>query len=349
MRRSGRRLGLRRLLQPPRHPDRRLGIRRRSGRVPLAVRRLRVDVAVRRLRASRITPRRRASARRWCCASPTPTSLPYDYVEFARTMQRYLPAIERQIASRGWTASTAALRAAIERMEHEAAAFAAARDSVARAGTLARRRRARGERRAARGRARAHAPGGAAHAALVPQPHLRRRREQRLREHGVPVGERGDPRRMTMRLAARELADLAQRFDAATRALTQRVRHLPHPDRVHIEPAGSARRTGRTRLRLSSRQFSGLPIASPRKPERDGRLAVVIRDESTGLADRAPVRDRADRTAGLRGTSGVARWLSDLRARRERRRGVHRRARARRAAQPRACGPRVRAVGRDAR
>ena len=54
---------------------------------------------------------------------------------------------------------------------------------------------------------------------------------------------------------------------------------------------------------------------------------MVTRDEGTGLADRAPVRDRENRIAGLRGTSGVARWFSDLRARRERGRGVHRRAR----------------------
>jgi len=56
--------------------------------------------------------------------------LPYDYVEFARTMQRYLPAIDRQIALRGWSASTQALRMAIGDMEREASSFSSARDAA---------------------------------------------------------------------------------------------------------------------------------------------------------------------------------------------------------------------------
>jgi len=56
--------------------------------------------------------------------------LPYDYAEFARTMQRYLPALDRSIALKGWSTSTQALRGAISRMEREAASFAAARDAA---------------------------------------------------------------------------------------------------------------------------------------------------------------------------------------------------------------------------
>jgi N-acetylated-alpha-linked acidic dipeptidase len=56
--------------------------------------------------------------------------LPYDYTEFARTMQRYLPALDRSIALKGWSTSTQALRGAISRMEREAASFAAARDAA---------------------------------------------------------------------------------------------------------------------------------------------------------------------------------------------------------------------------
>ena len=74
--RSRRRLGLRRLLQSSRHSDRRVGIRWRGRRVPLAVRQLRVDDKVRRPGLSTITRRRRASARRWCSASRTPTFCP---------------------------------------------------------------------------------------------------------------------------------------------------------------------------------------------------------------------------------------------------------------------------------
>jgi N-acetylated-alpha-linked acidic dipeptidase len=56
--------------------------------------------------------------------------LPYDYVEFARTMRRYLAPIERGIAAKGWAASNVPLAAAIDRMERAAVAFATARDAA---------------------------------------------------------------------------------------------------------------------------------------------------------------------------------------------------------------------------
>ena len=56
--------------------------------------------------------------------------LPYDYVEFARTMRRYLPALDQAIASRKWQISSSSLSAAIDRMARRAAAFSAARDSA---------------------------------------------------------------------------------------------------------------------------------------------------------------------------------------------------------------------------
>jgi N-acetylated-alpha-linked acidic dipeptidase len=56
--------------------------------------------------------------------------LPYDYVEYARTMRRYLPALDRSIADKRWSASTSGLKTAIDHLEREAAAFNAARDSA---------------------------------------------------------------------------------------------------------------------------------------------------------------------------------------------------------------------------
>lgn len=56
--------------------------------------------------------------------------LPYDYAEFARTMRRYIPPIDRAITDHHWNASTAVLQSAIDRLEHEATAFAASRDSA---------------------------------------------------------------------------------------------------------------------------------------------------------------------------------------------------------------------------
>lgn len=56
--------------------------------------------------------------------------LPYDYVEFARTMRTYLAPIDRNLAAKGWPGSSAPLAAAIDRMERAAIAFAAARDQA---------------------------------------------------------------------------------------------------------------------------------------------------------------------------------------------------------------------------
>jgi len=58
--------------------------------------------------------------------------LPFDYAEFARTMKRYLPTADRDIARRGWSASTQAIVASLDAMEAAATRFSAARDSVLR-------------------------------------------------------------------------------------------------------------------------------------------------------------------------------------------------------------------------
>ncbi len=54
--------------------------------------------------------------------------LPYDYVEFARTMRRFGSQIEQAIADKRWNVSAAGLTAAIGRMEDAAVAFKATRD-----------------------------------------------------------------------------------------------------------------------------------------------------------------------------------------------------------------------------
>jgi len=56
--------------------------------------------------------------------------LPYDYAEFARTMRGYLPAMDSAFEAHGWKLDTKALSSAIDRMETQATAFAAARDSA---------------------------------------------------------------------------------------------------------------------------------------------------------------------------------------------------------------------------
>jgi N-acetylated-alpha-linked acidic dipeptidase len=56
--------------------------------------------------------------------------LPYDYVEYARTMRGYLPAVDQAVASKKWQVSSASLATAIDRMARSATAFGAVRDSA---------------------------------------------------------------------------------------------------------------------------------------------------------------------------------------------------------------------------
>jgi N-acetylated-alpha-linked acidic dipeptidase len=61
--------------------------------------------------------------------------IPYDYVEYAHTMRRYLPALDESIRAKNWSASTAPLATAIDGMASAASAFAAARDAALAGGT----------------------------------------------------------------------------------------------------------------------------------------------------------------------------------------------------------------------
>jgi N-acetylated-alpha-linked acidic dipeptidase len=153
--------------------------------------------------------------------------VPYDYVEFARTMRRYVPGVERQIASRGWAVSTAALRAVIARMEHEATSFAATRDSVlGRTLALPRRRAANAALREVE-RALTRPLG------LRTRPWYRNLIYVADENNGyatMPFPSVNEAiRDDDAELAERELADLAQRFEAATRALTQARTALTAP------------------------------------------------------------------------------------------------------------------------
>jgi N-acetylated-alpha-linked acidic dipeptidase len=56
--------------------------------------------------------------------------VPYDYVEYARTMKRYLPAIDSALTARKFSATVAPLARSIDAMERSARAFALARDAA---------------------------------------------------------------------------------------------------------------------------------------------------------------------------------------------------------------------------
>ena len=145
--------------------------------------------------------------------------VPYDYVEFARTMQRYTAPMERLMASRGRSGSTLALREAIDRMEHEAASFAVARDAaLARSLTAAQRRATNAAlREVERALTR---PSG-----LRTRPWYRNLIYVADENNGyanMPFPSVNEAiRDDDDELAVQELADLVQRFDTATRALIQ--------------------------------------------------------------------------------------------------------------------------------
>ena len=144
--------------------------------------------------------------------------LPYDYVEFARTMARYVPALDSALQSRHWSGNTIALRDAISRMESEATAFASARDALLAAGAPARAQRE------------------AVNAALLKVERALTRPEG-LRTRAwyrnlIYVADEDNGyanmvfpsvkeaiRARDEGLTTREIADLAQRFDAATQAI----------------------------------------------------------------------------------------------------------------------------------
>ncbi len=145
--------------------------------------------------------------------------LPYDYVEFARTMQGYLPALDRTLGAKRWSASTTALRAAIAEMESEARAFAVARDGALAAGAQSRARRAA-----------VNAALLGVERALVRPEGLRTRPWYRNLIYVADVDNgyanmvfpsiNEAVRANDERLTGEEIADLARRFGAATRALS---------------------------------------------------------------------------------------------------------------------------------
>ena len=152
--------------------------------------------------------------------------LPYDYAEFARTMRRYLPAVDSAFSRRRWstTRATEALGAAIDRMEETAAGFGSARDAALATGVsrdaLAETNRAllRVERALTRGEG------------LRSRPWFRNLIYVADENNGyanmVLPSVNEAIRSGDATLATRELADLTSRFEDATRAIADARRAI---------------------------------------------------------------------------------------------------------------------------
>jgi N-acetylated-alpha-linked acidic dipeptidase len=143
--------------------------------------------------------------------------LPYDYVEYARTMRRFGSQVGQAIADKRWTVSAAGLTTAIGRMEDAAAAFNAARDralTAQLAPAVAKQVNARlleVERQLTRSRG------------LVTRPWFRNLIYAADENNGystmVLPSVNEAIRLGDQEVVGQELTDLSQRFDAATRAL----------------------------------------------------------------------------------------------------------------------------------
>lgn len=153
--------------------------------------------------------------------------LPYDYVEYARTMRGYLPAIDRAFVDRHWAteAPTAPLRAAIDRMEQTAVAFASARDGALDSGALSNAALSETNRALVRVERALTRPEG-----LRFRPWFRNLIYVADENNGyanmVLPSINEAIRRGDAALTTREIADLANRFEEATGALSEAKRAI---------------------------------------------------------------------------------------------------------------------------
>jgi len=143
--------------------------------------------------------------------------LPYDYVEYARTMKRFVSQAGQTMSDKHWKLSAAELSGAVGRMEGAAVAFSAARDRVL-AGQLST-ARAKQVNAALLGveRELTRSQG------LITRPWFRNLIYASDENNGystMVLPSVNEAIRLGDETAtARELADISQRFDAATRAL----------------------------------------------------------------------------------------------------------------------------------
>jgi len=151
--------------------------------------------------------------------------LPYDYVEFARTMRRYVPPVRQALAVKGDGSSVGSLDDAIGRMEQAALAFTRTRDSVLAAGELPKAVKVRANQALLRVERSLTRPEG-----LRTRPWFRNLIYAADENNGYSnmvfpsineAARAGDAA-----LAAREIADLSARFAAATKALEDARRAL---------------------------------------------------------------------------------------------------------------------------
>jgi len=145
--------------------------------------------------------------------------LPYDYVEFARTVRKFAGQVSQSIGDKRWKVSAAGLSGAIDKLEAAAAAFAKARDNALTAQPSAD-RVARVNAALLQVERHLTRPQG-----LVTRPWFRNVIYASDENNGYSTmvfpSVNEAIRANDEALVGRELSDLSQRFDAATRALEE--------------------------------------------------------------------------------------------------------------------------------
>lgn len=146
--------------------------------------------------------------------------LPYDYAEFARTMKAQVPAVERAVKERGWDLSIDTLARAIDGMEGAATELARVRDATLAQTSVQRRATERANAALLRVERALTRPEG-----LRTRPWYRGLIYAADENNGYSTmilpSVNEAIRASDRALAAREVADLAGRFAAATRALDE--------------------------------------------------------------------------------------------------------------------------------
>jgi N-acetylated-alpha-linked acidic dipeptidase len=144
--------------------------------------------------------------------------LPYDYAEFARTIKKHVPPVERAARDRGWELSTDTLARAIDGMERAATELARVRDAALARSSVQRRALERANAALLRVERALTRPEG-----LRTRPWVRGLIYAADENNGystMVIPSVNEAIRAGNRaLTAREVADLATRFAAATRAL----------------------------------------------------------------------------------------------------------------------------------
>ena len=153
--------------------------------------------------------------------------LPYDHVEFARTMRRYLKPVDDGFAAMGSKATSAPLASAIDRMEAAAGEFARARNSALTKGIPLETQKATNAALMRVERAMTRPQG------LRTRPWYRNLIYVADEDNGYSTmvfpSINEALRSKDAGLAARELEDLVQRFDAATAALREATKLVQRP------------------------------------------------------------------------------------------------------------------------